>query len=178
MTLTPTAIYESWCRRAKRGNLLLVKSLCELRELLSDCEHNGAMQLQHKKEFCKAYGYAMETLRDYIGKIREYSYEQLIYWIDSGVSFDHLEKANTHAEAKQMTPAQLLDFAVEEKMTVDEMVSFALGEKETPAHTVQAKRWFIKALGWLEKVSQRAGWDVKKQERYNEWIKEGWEFWE
>jgi hypothetical protein len=136
------------------------------------------MQLQHKREFCKAYGYAMETLRDYLGKIKAYSYEQLIYWIDSGMTFDHFEKANTHADAKHMTPKQLLDFAVEEKMTVDEMVSFALGEQETPTKVSQAKRWFVKALDWLGKVPHRAEWDADKTERYTSWVKTGWEFWE
>lgn len=178
-SLIPTETLKAWRGRAKRGALELLDSLCEFREMIPDFKAEAVL-MQAYAEASEALMMAPETLRDYVGKVREYPKEQMIYWITNGVSFDHFEKANTLADLAHKPPAQLLDEAINpgnatgQTMTVKELTAYALGEVSQPMK-VQVYRFTVlyKQLG---KFPSLYGWDDDKAARYGEWLRAGEEF--
>lgn len=123
-----------------------------------------------------------ETLRDLMGKIREYAPAKLKYWIRHGVCFDHFEKANLLAETAKKTPMQLLDECIElgneegKTMTVREMVAFTLGERRKNGNKA-AFHW-LPLYERLGKFPTKLGWDEGKTERWTNWLNEGKDFFE
>ena len=181
MTLIPTKFRERTRTRSRRGALSKLKSLLEFRDLVkAEGYREEGVLMQAYKEQAEDMMISPETLRDDMGKIREYPAEKLVYWISNGVSFDHMEKAGRVAELANLTPAALMDEAVTignadgKTMTVDEMVSHALGVVETPKRN--GIYHFIPLLERLGKFPTRFKWDSEKTERYNGWLDAGKEF--
>ena len=181
MTIVPTGTLDKWATRARRGALYTLKSLLEFRDLIkSEGYREEGVLMQATKEAAEAMLMAPETLRDLMGKVREYPKDKLIYWINNGVSFDHMEKANSIAELAKRTPAALLDEAIQignpdgKTMTVNEMVSFALGVVDKNKRN--AMTHFVPLLERLGKFPTRFKWDSDKTARYNNWLDAGKEF--
>lgn len=180
-SLLPAEMLRRMNRRARRGNLMLLRSLCEFRDWLSDMQENEIKKMQCYKEAARAMMLAAATVRDYMGKIGDYPEERLLAWLSNGLSFDHLEKANQYADAKKMQPAELLDFALTGNeygfpMTVDEMVCFSLGEKENmPRREMRA---FMVLFEKLRKFPLKFEWDNEKSKRFSGWLILGLEFFE
>lgn len=181
MTLIPEGMRERWRTRARRGALNTLKSLLEFRELIvSEGYREEGVLMQAYSEAAEDMLMAPETLRDYMGKIREYPRQTLVYWLSNGLSFDHLEKANSIAELAQRTPAQLLDEAIEvgnengETMTVNQMVSFALGVVDRQKRSIIYH--FIPLYERLGKFPTRFKFDAEKTKEYMQWLDAGRKF--
>lgn len=181
MTLIPSDMRNRWSTRARRGALNMLKSLLEFRELIvSEGYREEGVLMQAYREAADSMLMSPETLRDYMGKVREYPKEKLVYWLSNGLSFDHLEKANAVAELAKRTPADLLNEAIDvgnadgKTMTVDEMVSFALGVVDKPRRSVI--HHFIPLYERLGKFPSRFRWDEEKTRRYFSWLDNGKEF--
>lgn len=176
--LIPAATLTRWQTRARRGALSTLKSLLEFRELVPDFRAEAVL-MQAYQDAAKAMMIATDTLRDLMGKIREYPEGQLIFWINNGVSFDHMEKANQLAEIAHKTPAALLNEAVNpgnatgETMTVRELTAYALGEVAQPMKAITYRRVTLwNSLGKFPTT----GWDDDKVSRFAEWREAGREF--
>lgn len=172
-------IKERWRTRARRNTLSKLKSLLEFRELVE--EYKAENVLMHAyKEAAEAMLCAPETLRDDMGKIREYPKEKLVYWLSNGLSFDHLETANKLAEAARKTPAKLLDQAIDpgngsgDPMTVKELTAFACGE--LPQSTSYRTLKLVAEFERLKKVLYKQDWKPDKLARFDEWWSAGEEF--
>jgi hypothetical protein len=177
-TLIPGEMLDKWRGRARASDLLKLKNLIEFRTLKEEFKIEGVL-MQAYKEAAEAMMLAPETLRDLIGKIRNYPEARLISWIENGISFDHLEKANTLAELAHKTPAQLLDEAVEfgngtgAPMTVRELTSHAMSEVPSALKAITYRRVSI-----YQQLSRfpTDGWSEEKQARFIKWRDEGKEF--
>lgn len=179
MMLIPLSTLTVWRTRARRGALSKLKSLLEFRELARDFKAEGVL-MQAYTDAAQAMLCSAETLRDDMGKIREYSEAQLIYWITNGVSFDHLETANRLAEVAKKTPAQLLNEAIDPgnatgaTMTVKELKSHALGEiNNTHKPYIYKLIVFFERLG---KLPSEYNWGIEKTDRFMSWLGSGKEF--
>lgn len=180
--IVPAKLAERWTTRARRGALNTLKSLLEFRELVPEYRAENVL-MQAYKEAAEYMLISDETLRDLMGKIRNYPEEKLIYWIENGVVFDHMEKANLLYEiAKRESPAELLDEAISvggengKTMTVQEMTAFALG-----VATGKGKKHIFHALPLFERLGKfpnRFGWDEAKTSEYSAWLDAGKRFFE
>lgn len=179
VTLIPLSTKTVWRQRARRGALSKLKTLLEFRELMPEYKAEGVL-MQAYKEASEAMMCAPETLRDDMGKVREYSREDLVRWLSNGLSFDHLETANRLAEVAHKTPAQLLNEALDpgnatgEPMTVDELAIYATGELSHNSRrgVIQMVIMFDK----LRKFPNRFNWDEIKTMRFTDWLDLGKEF--
>jgi len=179
MMFIPAETKTVWRQRARRGALSKLKSLLEFREMIADYKAEHVL-MEAYKEAAEAMLIAPETLRDDMGKIREYSRENLVRWLSSGLSFDHLETANRLAEAAKKTPAQLLNEAIDpgnatgETMTVDELAVYAIGE--LPHNSRRAVIQMTIMFDRLRKFPTRFKWDEIKTGRFTDWLDLGKEF--
>lgn len=179
MTLIPQATLMHWQGLARKSDLAKLEMLIEFREFLSEIRGDGTIMLAYR-EAADAMAMAPETLRDYMGKIRNYPVEKLQLWIAKGVSFDHLEKAASVAEIAKTVPAQLLDEAIDpgnaagEVMTVREMLSHALGGREKPGGA--GRYHWLPVYERLGKFPIRLGWESDKTSRFRDWLAQGNEF--
>ena len=169
----------TWQTRARRGAMLKLESLLEFRDLLSDARAEGHPPIMELYiEAAVPMMISSETLRRDIATIREYPRENLYAWLENGISFDHLDKANQLAEIAHKAPADLLNEAVDpgnatgETMTVRELQAYALGERPMPAPMYWVNRLFTSIVG----VPQRLNWNDEKKGRWHEWIEQGQEF--
>jgi hypothetical protein len=168
-----------WRKRSLLDAHHLIKSLYELLEIMSDFPARDPRRGMAIKEFAECYGKAEATVRDYLEKIKPYTYVFMVNAIHAGFTFDHFEKAQMYASAKQMTPPELITACLDmgngegKIMTVDEMTSFALGEKDTTgADSRNFRKWYDK----LVQLPTAYKWDAEKKLRYLDWLKIGWEF--
>jgi hypothetical protein len=177
-TLIPGGVLIKWRARARSSDILKLRNLIEFRALLDEFKAEGVL-MQAYKEAAEAMMLAPETLRDLIGKVRSYPEEKLICWIEQGISFDHLEKANTLAEVAHKSPAQLLDEAVSlgnatgSPMTVRELTAHAMGEVQSSQRAFVYRRLII--------YKQLSAWpidsyDDDKRARFAAWRDAGKEF--
>jgi hypothetical protein len=179
MTLISTDTLAVWRTRARRSSLAKLRSLLEFRELVPEFKAEGVL-MQAYGEAAENMLMASETLRDYMGRIREYPAEKLTHWLSGGLSFDHLATANRLAEAAHKTPEQLLDEALDPgnanggPMTVDELATFATGELP---HSDRARTYRIVLMfDKLQKAIYQVSWDASKQTRFTDWWSAGEEF--
>lgn len=114
-------------------------------------------------------GYSADSIDKGLDIIRSYETSRLKYWIEEkGLSFDHIEKANSAQNHCTMYADQILDAAIElgngngKVMTVKEMVAFALGGNVKKA----AQFAFINTLSkWLRIIPVKfSEWDAAKVE--------------
>lgn len=172
--MTYAEIRNTWRRRSKRSDADKVLSLCELRTLIIV---NLEQRSQLIADFAEDYGAAKATVKDWLHIIGDYDKELMLDWLDKGLFFNHFEKARTCAAAKQMTPAALLDFAVDngpegKTMTVDEMVSFAIGEKPSGG----ARRNFQRYYDGLMKLPAVYKWDEPTRAEFEAAVNTLWKF--
>ena len=170
---------DRWTKRARRGALSKLASLLEFRELMADFRAENVL-MEAYAEASVAMCCSAETLRGDMGIIREYSRDDLVYWLSNGVLFDHIEKANQLAELAHKFPAQLLNEcidpgnAVGDTMTVKELQAFALGERKIHPAVYRFNILFSRLL----KFPSELNWSDEKTGRYESWLEVGKEFFE
>jgi len=131
--LIPHSRREETRLRAKQGALGELESLLQFREDMDDWKAEGRL-MQAYAEQAADMMIAKDTLRRKIATIRNYSAENLVRWITNGVSFEHMETANTLYEMAKKTPEQLLNECIElcdgqgRVLTVDQLTAHALGK--------------------------------------------------
>lgn len=169
----------TWTARARRNAHSKLQSLLEFRALLNDAKAEGYPPLMELyAEAAEAMECAIDTLRRDVATIREYSAVDLSNWIVQGISFDHMETANSLAEIAHKAPADLLHEAINpgnatgETMTVKELQAHALGERPMPAPMY----WVNKVFTALGNFPIRWNWSDEKKQRWNEWLEQGKEF--
>lgn len=179
MTLIPETTLTRWRNRSRRSALETLENLLEFRTLAPEFKAENCL-MQAYNEAAESMMMSGETLRDYMGKIREYTAEQLRNWIENGISFDHMEKAARLAEVAHKTPERLLNEALDPgnetgaPMTVREMVTFAMSE--VPQQMKAETYHFTVLYERLGKFPNRFGWERNKAERFNSWLEQGKEF--
>lgn len=159
MSLIPESRKREWRRSAHKRDSLDLNNLLDFRDLLEENAVNGLPRHpigELYAEAAEAMGYAKNTLERKIREIREYPADKLQGWLNDGLSFDHIEKANDY---QNYPPAELLDKAVElgakegdKPMTVEEMITLANGgksPKETSARVTKAFGYLRKVPYWL-----------------------------
>jgi hypothetical protein len=176
--LIPAETLSRWRTRARRGALMKLKSLLEFRELVDEFRAEAVL-MQAYKEASESMLIAVDTLRDDMYKIRDYPADRLVYWLENGVSFDHLERAARLSDVAHKPPAQLLDEAIElgnetgQTMTAAELTSHAMSEVEKPMKLIVYRRTVIyNRLGKFPTT----GFDDAKLARFNDWREAGREF--
>ena len=171
----PAETKSTWTARARRNAHSKMQSLVEFRTLLYDAKAEGYPPIMELyAEAAKAMECAVDTLRRDVAAIREYSAPVLSIWIVNGISFDHIETANSLAEIAHKAPADLLNEAIDpgnatgETMTVRELQAYALGERPMPAPMY----WVNKVLSSLGNFPTRFGLSEEKANRLHELIEE------
>ena len=176
VNLIPQELGKRLQGRARQSTVLKLENFLELRDFIS--ENENKIIEQGWENFYEEAGNWMDFSGDSISKgldiIRAHPDENLKRWIKGGLSFDHIEKANTLQKYCQFTSEQILDAAIDlggkngKRMTVKEMTAFALGENVPLPPTYD----FVKTLsGWLTKIPLKfKEWDSTKVYRVTELI--------
>jgi hypothetical protein len=180
MTLIPQSFGERLRTRARKATAAKLENYIELRDFIAENE-DKILEIGWM-EFYKDAGDWMDCGGDSVRKsltiIRNYPDDTLRAWIAQGISFDHIETANSLQNIRecQYAAADLLDRAVEfgngegKRMTVEEMTAFALGERPP-------QKGFVSSLfERLINFPNRMKWDVDKSGRFQTWIDAGREF--
>lgn len=182
MMLIPSEFRKRLRNRARKATALKLENYIELRDFIAENEDKilevGWM------EFYKQAGNCMdlsaETVRKNLAIIRNYPDESLRDWIEKGLSFDHIENANWLQNVKECKydGVTLLNKAIDlgnkdgGRMTVEEMITFALGEKVKPS-----VRGIVSSLyDRLVNFPNRLNWDTEKSTRFKTWLDAGKEF--
>lgn len=180
MTIIPIETLTRWTKESSARAVSKLANLLELREILIENTVKGKSRnsvSQIYSEAAKALGYSKNTLERNIRIIREYEDEKLVYWIVSGLSFDHIEAANFY-QTSDKPAVWLLDRAIDPGnetgniMTVDELTIFANGEKATPGVVNR----FLNLLSRIGDFPAKFGWDADKSTRFHELVKQIKEF--
>ena len=176
--LLPPARRERTRARARAGAFAELESLLEFREDMDDWKAEGRL-MQAYAEQAADMMISRDTLRRKLATIRNYSADDLCKWIENGISFEHMETANTLAEIAKKTPKQLLDECIElgdetgRVLTVDQLTSHALGEQIRKDSVMYRINNLFSELG---KFPARLKWDVEKTTRFTKWLDAGREF--
>lgn len=176
-TMLPVAQLNAARRRAQQGALAELESLLWFRQNIDDFRAEKKL-MQAYSEYAEAMMCAADTLRRKMAIIRNYTPEDLTRLIMAGVGFEHMETANALAETANKKPLQLLNEAVElggengRPMTVEQLISFALGEKPR-SPILQRVTFWMERLG---KFPTLLKWDDDKSHRYQIWLDAGMEF--
>jgi len=169
VTLIPTEILRMWSERAETAHHLILQNLIDFKPFDAELQHGEKMQAY--AEAAAANLMSARTFQDRFYLVRRFQDADLIRWFASGISFDHLDKAPSLAEATNRTPAQMLECAIEiggktgVTMTVEEMIAFALGENgkqkvHIEYHIDRAVTVILRKFRFLLK------WDDEKAERF------------
>jgi hypothetical protein len=182
MTLLPAEFRNRLQSRARKATALKLENYIELRDFIA--ENKDKISAVGWMEFYKEAGDSMdlsaETVRKNLTIIRNYPDEKLREWVKFGLSFDHIENANWLQNVKecQYTAEALLDAAAYmgngegRRMTVEEMTTFALGEKVKPSVKGMVSSLFDRLVNF----PNRLNWDTEKSTRFSNWLLEGKEF--
>jgi hypothetical protein len=174
----PAEVRERVRVRAHDGTLLKLDNLLELRDVLDEIKHRGEpVVMQFYEEAAADLCRSKETVRHDLATIREYTEADLRRWLNNGLSFDHIVKANMVAEVSQRTPKELLDDALDNgdehghAMTVDKMLDYALGGRVSWSVWKRVNM----AFGRLVKLATRT---LKGDRRvaFDEWLEQGRQF--
>jgi len=164
-TMLPKELLDKLRERAYRGTVLKMANLLDIRPLIEDAREEGNRVLMTMYgEIAEAMLVHQDTVRGDLATIRNYSPEKLMYWVGSGLGFSHIEMANQLAELAHKTPLQLLDEAVAlggpngKAMTVQELMSFALGEQKREPAMFRVNA----LLSRLARFPDLLKWDTKK----------------
>lgn len=175
--LLPKERREKTRTRARLGALGELESLLEFRTDMDDWKAEGRL-MQAYAEQAEDMSIAKDTLRRKMATIRAYSADSLTYWIENGVSFEHMDMANVLQDKARKPAKRLLDECITlgsahgKVMTVDELTSFALGEKKFEPAVFRATA----LLSRLGKFPELLKWGIEKAERYTVWLDAGREF--
>lgn len=169
MTLIPAAVLKRWNKIADEASRNYLAIFIEFREWDAELQHGEKMQAY--REAAAAVMMSESTFRDKFGLVKRFQDDDLIRWFRRGISFDHLDKAPSLAEACKRTPSDLLEAAISignesgETMTVEEMTAFALAETDQPKASVN---YHIESLvtSNLRKLRNLFKWDDDKAERF------------
>lgn len=169
--------------RARKSTALKLDNYLELRDFIGENEDKilSIGWMAFYKEAGDWMDSAGETVRKNLTIVRNYPDEKLKQWISNGLSFDHIERANELQNVKEChyDAAQILDAAFQlggsdgKRMTVDEMETFALGEKD---RTGGVGRLFSSLLHKLGEFPSKFKWDSEKTSRFTQWLDAGREF--
>jgi len=176
-TLIPADRLEIVRTRSRTGALAELESLLWFRENMDDWKAEHAL-MQAYSEYAEAMSISKDTLRRKMSTIRNYTADDLVRWVESGVLFEHIETANTLAELAKKTPKQLLNEALNlggeygKVMTVDELTTFALGEQKREPALFRVNT----LLSRLGKFPLLLKWPQEKTQKFNEWMDAGREF--
>lgn len=155
MSLIPDELIKSFRSNAHRRDCYELNSLIAFRDYLAENMANGKPRLpvgELYAEAAEAMGYSQNTLERKIRTIRNYDAEVLQNWINSGLSMDHIENANSF---QNFPPSALLDLAVgangDKPATVEEMCALAGGKSPSPAMAKVNRAWdFVRKIPhWL-----------------------------
>lgn len=181
--LLPAELGRRLRTRARQSTMLKLENFMELRDFIAENEDRiidkGWMEFY--SEAGNWMDYSAETVRKYLSTIRSFPDESLKHWIKSGLSFDHIETANwlQNDQACHFDADSILDAAVSlgngkgERMTVDEMIAFALGEKVQVDSDRRAKNTLLDKLSQLPHVLK---WGAEKVAEYKIWLNDGRRF--
>lgn len=173
MTIIPSSKLAEWKKRSEAADFLILENLIEFREFYDELKNEHAL-MQAYAEAAQANRMSAATFRDKFGLVKRFGDDDLRRWFEMGLSFDHLDKAPGLAEISHRTPAEVLDFAAEERMTVEQMINWICeeqGKQRAPLlfhfDSLFRKLWKFPALGQ---------WDTDKTERWKQWLEQGKEF--
>lgn len=128
------------------------------------------------KEVSLWTNYSWHSIDKGLDTIRSYETKKLHYWTDNGLSFDHIENANWAQNQCTMYGDQILDAAIElgnengKVMTVDEMLTFALGGNIQKPEVYPLVNTLSK---WLTKIPLKfPHWEPSKVSRVKELIQQ------
>lgn len=173
-SIIPAARRKRTRERARRGALSDLRSLLEFRKDMDDWKAEGVLMLAYAEQ-AEDMGLAVDTLRAKIYSILGFTDEDLKYWVNNRVSFEHFETARRICPDN---PRQLLMDCIEKGneygnvMTVDEMETYHFGGKKRFTGSAVAKNLISRLLN-LKIVSR---WGEDKRKEYYEWLKAGERF--
>lgn len=177
--LIPAELGNRIRNRARKSTALKLDNYIELRDFIAENEERILVdgRMAFYEECGNWMDYSGETVRKYLTIIRNYPDDKLREWIKNGLSFDHIERANELQNVKECRydAAHLLDAAFQfggadgKRMTVTEMETFALGEKD---RTGGANRFFGNLFTRLLNFTAKLGWDAEKTNRFKARIEE------
>jgi hypothetical protein len=176
--LLPPARRKKTRARALSGALGQLESLLEFREDMDDWKAEGRL-MQAYQEHAEDMMIARDTLRRYVGTIRNYSADDLVRWVEAGAWMEHIEVANTLAEIAKKTPKQLMEECVNlgdetgKTMTVEKLTAHALGEQPRKDPVFYRLNNLFSQLG---KFPTLLKWDTEKTGRFTKWLDAGREF--
>jgi hypothetical protein len=181
--LLPVELGKKLQTRARKSTSLKLDNYIDLRDFISENEEKilAVGWMGFYEEAGDWMDYSGETIRKNLTIIRSYPDDKLREWVKNGLSFDHIERANDLQNVKecQYDAAHILDAAFQlgnkngTRMTVTEMETFALGEKD---RTGGAGRMFRSILQQLGDFPNKFKWDGEKTSRFRLWIEAGKEF--
>lgn len=174
MTSTiPKDVLKIWEFRAGEAERDILENLIEFLEFYDELNHGD--KLKAYKEAAKANRMAGETFRGKFGLVLRFRDCDLREWFKQGISFDHLAHAPSLAEVIKLTPAALIEKAIDpgsangDTMTVDEMIEFALGGSDKKT----SPKWHVEqAFSKLLKLPSLLKWDSEKAQRFETKVKE------
>jgi len=170
---------DRWRTRSYRSAILKLASLLELRVIIEDAKVEGERVIMEMyKQAADAMMVHPDTVRNDIATIRNYSPENLAYWIKNGVGFSHIDMANVLQHKAKKPALQLLNECIAlgnengKTMTVNELIVFALGEKKQEPVLYRVTAMFER----MGKFPTLLGWGMEKITKYNTWLDAGREF--
>lgn len=174
MTLIPAEKLSTWHTRATAADNLILENLLDFREFYDELKAEHGTLMQAYAEAAQANRMSRETFRDKFGLVKRFQDNDLREWFMRGISFDHLDKAPSLAEISKRTPAEVLNFAAAENMTVEQMVNWVCEEQGKERAPLMFH--FENEVKRLCKFPTLGNWDAEKTGRWNLWIDAGKEF--
>lgn len=176
-SLIPQELRRRWKQNESARQKTKLEDYIELRDWIEEnyvILKNNEMMMQAYKEAAEDFRITSDAVRHNLRIIREYPSDVLRDWFANGFGFSHIEAANELADEKR-SPADLLNQALhfgapegDRIMTVDELKSFATGERE---------KWNLPKIvtnifSRLQNLKVVQGWDDDKRKRFAERLDE------
>ena len=171
MTILPASLLNDWKVRSRKRTKDKLDCLLEFRdqkdEYGDDWKAEGVTMVVYV-EAAEAQGYSVDSFRQNLAVIREYAANDLCLWVDRGITFDHIETANSIAELARRKPIEIIEATYElgnetgKLMTVEQMTSWALGEREMPKGHILFSQLFER----LGKFPNGLEWSDEKMEAW------------
>lgn len=168
-------------RIKQRGDVIDFNTLqiaCDVRDYILERRDLDAKTIYQEVAVYALRGRRARTVRDWVEAIAGFSDVSLQGWSQAGLTMSHFKAARKlYRDGQVEAPADALDACINHSMesrplTVEEMET--LYDPPKPANEQIAE-----FLEWLKGVLLRRppfGWDRKKAERFDKWLKQGKEF--
>lgn len=170
--LIPAELGQRLRTRARKSTELKMENFIELRDFFAEnkarIEETGLMTFYEEAGDWLNYG--GDAVRKYLGIIRDYPESKLREWVKGDLSFYHIDMANFIQNDSQFDAAQILDAAITlgngngRRMTVNEMIAFAVGEKVKRSPQFHVIRTLT---GWIDKLPLKMNWDDAKKKSFS-----------